>query len=221
MAGCRRAVRDRACAHAPRRRLPRSGDEHAGTVELEGALATFERLGARPEAARAKELLGKVETRRTFLFTDIVDSTKLLETLGDEKWKRLLARHDELVREAVAEAGGEVVKQTGDGFFVSFENPKAAIDAAVAIQRTLAAEIVAPDVRIGAHSGGAFRTERRLRRPGCPRRVPRRRCREGGRDPRQCRDTRRRRHALRLSEPRAETLKGLEQPIEVVSVAWR
>ena len=62
----------------------RSGDEHGGAVELEAALATFERLGARPDAARLQELLGRVKTRRTFLFTDIVDSTKLLDTLGDE-----------------------------------------------------------------------------------------------------------------------------------------
>jgi class 3 adenylate cyclase len=199
----------------------RSGDEHAGTVELEGALATFERLGARPEAARTNELLGKVEARRTFLFTDIVDSTKLLETLGDDKWKRLLARHDELVREAVASAGGEVVKQTGDGFFVSFENPKAAIDAAVAIQRALAAEIVAPDVRIGAHAGGAFRTEGDYGGQGVH--VASRigasaqageilvsvETLEGIATP------------YRLSEARAETLKGVEQPIDVVAVAWR
>ena len=58
----------------------RAGDEHGSTVELEGALATFERLGAEPEAARIKEQLGRVETRRTFLFTDIVDSTRLLDT---------------------------------------------------------------------------------------------------------------------------------------------
>src|SRR5262245_42089011 len=135
------------------------GDQHTATVELEAALATFERLGARPEVARTNELLGKVQTRRTFLFTDIVGSTRLLDTLGDDKWRRLLARHDELVRESIAEAGGEIVKQTGDGFFASFENPKAAIDAAIAIQRALSAEIVAPDVRIGAHAGAAFRTE--------------------------------------------------------------
>src|SRR5262245_3091572 len=137
----------------------RSGDEHAATVELEGALATFEKLGARLEEARVKELLGRVAARRTFLFTDIVDSTRLLDTLGQDKWRRLLARHDELVREQIAESGGEVVKQTGDGFFASFENPKAAIDAAVGIQRALGGEIVAPDVRIGVHSGDAFRTE--------------------------------------------------------------
>ena len=189
------------------------------------ALATFERLGAGPEAARVKELLGRVETRRTFLFTDIVDSTRLLDTLGDEKWKRLLARHDELVREAIAEAGGEVVKQTGDGFFASFENPKAAVDAAVAIQRALAEEIVAPDVRIGAHAGGAFRTGadvERLRRAGRARRRAHRRGGRRRRDPRQRRDARgcRRRRSGSPSRE-TESLKGIAQPVEVVSVDWR
>jgi class 3 adenylate cyclase len=199
----------------------RAGDEHAATVELEGALATFGRLGARPEEARVNELLGKVETRRTFLFTDIVDSTKLLETLGDDKWKRLLARHDELVRESIAEAGGEIVKQTGDGFFASFENPKAAVDAAVAIQRALSAEIVAPDVRIGAHAGGAFRTETDYggqgvhvaSRVGAAAKAGEilvtRETLDGVGTP------------YRLSEPRSETLKGLEHPVEVVAIAWR
>lgn len=107
----------------------RVGDEDSATSELEGALATFERLGAKLDEERVKELLGRLETRRTFLFSDIVDSTKLLETLGDEKWKKLLARHDELVREAIAESGGEVIKHTGDGFFASFESPKPAVEA--------------------------------------------------------------------------------------------
>jgi class 3 adenylate cyclase len=202
----------------------RSGDEHASAVEFESALATFERLGARPEEERIKELLGRVEARRTFLFTDIVDSTRLLDTLGDDKWKRLLARHNELIRERIAEAGGEVVKQTGDGFFASFEHPKAAIEAAVGIQRALAAEIVAPDVRIGAHAGGAFRTEADASDYGgqgvhvASRIGAAATAGEilvsvetldgiGG--------------AFRLSEPRTEDLKGIEQPVEVVSVDWR
>ena len=101
-----RATNGRASARRtrPRRRgsllgiaFKRLGDEHGASVELEGALAAFERLGAKLDEARAKELLGRVEARRTFLFTDIVDSTRLAQTLGDEKWRRLLARHDELV----------------------------------------------------------------------------------------------------------------------------
>jgi class 3 adenylate cyclase len=200
----------------------RGGDEHAGAIELESALATFERLGARVDEERTKELLGRVETRRTFLFTDIVDSTKLLDTLGDEKWKRLLSRHNELIREAIAEHGGEVVKQTGDGFFASFENPKAALDAAVAIQRALAAEIVAPDVRIGAHAGGAFRTESddyggqgvhvasRISSAAGAGEILVSAETLGGVGA-----------AFRLSEGRLETLKGVEQAIEVVAVDWR
>ena len=201
----------------------RAGDEHGSTVELEGALATFERLGAEPEAARIKEQLGRVETRRTFLFTDIVDSTRLLDTLGDDKWKRLLARHDELIREAIARAGGEVVKQTGDGFFASFENPKAAVEAAVAIQRALAAEIVAPDVRIGAHAGGAFRTEHSTDYGGQGVHVAARigAAAAAGEILVSAETLDGVGAAFRVSEARAETLKGVEQPVEVVSVDWR
>jgi class 3 adenylate cyclase len=202
----------------------RSGDEHGGAVELEAALATFERLGARPDAARLQELLGRVETRRTFLFTDIVDSTKLLDTLGDDRWRRLLARHDQLIRDAIAESGGEVVKQTGDGFFASFESAKAAVEAAVAIQRALAGEIVAPDVRIGAHAGGAFRTNsessdyggqgvhvaaRIGAAAGAGEILVSAETLDGVNT------------AFRLSPPRQESLKGVDAPVEVVSVDWR
>ena len=202
----------------------RRGDEHGGTEELEGALASFERLGARLDVERAKELLGRLEARRTFVFTDIVDSTKLLETLGDEKWKRLLSRHNELVRERIVESGGEVVKQTGDGFFASFDNPKAAIEAAIAIQRALAAEIVAPDVRIGAHTAGAFRTgadsadyggqgvhvaARIGAAAGAGEILVSTETLAGVGT------------SFRLSEPRAAVLKGIEQPVEVVAVDWQ
>jgi class 3 adenylate cyclase len=202
----------------------RRGDEHGGTGELEGALATFERLGASLDEERTKELLGRVEARRTFLFTDIVDSTRLLDTLGDEKWKRLLARHDELVRGRIVESGGEVIKRTGDGFFASFDSPKAAIDAAIAIQRALADEVVAPDVRIGAHSGGAFLTgadssdyggqgvhvaARIGGAAGGAEILVSVKTLDGVGT------------AFRLSEPRAVALKGFEQPVDVVSVDWR
>jgi class 3 adenylate cyclase len=202
----------------------RQGDEHAATAELEAAAAVFERLGARLDEERVKELLGRLETRRTFLFTDIVDSTKLLETLGAEKWKRLLARHDQLVRERIVETGGEVIKQTGDGFFASFGNPKAAIAAAVAIQRALDDEIVAPDVRIGAHTGGAFLTDTDFSDYGGQGVHTAARIGAAAR-PGEILVSRETLDgigtAFRLSAPRSETLKGFEQPVDVVSVDWR
>jgi len=130
------------------------GDRDGARAEYEAAKASFERLGAVLDAQRAMELLGDADTRRTFLFTDIVDSTKLLDALGDEKWKKLLDRHDGLVAEAIESQGGEVIKHTGDGFFAAFESPGAAVDAAVAIQRALDDEFVS--VRIGLHSGEAL-----------------------------------------------------------------
>jgi class 3 adenylate cyclase len=202
----------------------RQADEHAAEVELEAALATFARLGARLDEERTSELLGRRRARRTFLFTDIVDSTRLLETLGDEKWRRLLARHDELLRERIVESGGTVVKKTGDGFFASFDSPKAAIEAAVAIQRALADEIVAPDVRIGAHTGEAFRTDSdqsdfggqgvhvaaRIGAAAEPAEIlVSAETLEGAGT------------SFRASAPRAEQLKGFDRPVDVVSVEWR
>jgi class 3 adenylate cyclase len=200
----------------------RQGDEDAATVELEAALATFERLGANLDEERVKELLGRQQARRTFVFTDIVGSTRLLETLGNEKWRKLLARHNEILRDRIVESGGAVVQQTGDGFFAAFENPKAAIEAAIAIQRALDAEIVAPDVRIGAHTGGAFENDfnqyggeavHLAARIGAAAEAAEilvsRETLDGVGT------------AFRLSEPRSEVFKGFEQPIDVVSVDWR
>jgi class 3 adenylate cyclase len=202
----------------------REGDEDGATEELEAALATFERLGAKLDAVRVKELLGRLETRRTFMFTDIVDSTKLLATLGDEKWKKLLARHDQLLREQILESGGEVIQQTGDGYFASFGGPKAAIEAAVGIQRALLGEIVAPDVRIGVHTGGAFHkggdfvdyggegvhaAARVGAAAGAGEILVSSATLDGAAT------------AFRLSQPRVLDLKGFEEPIEVVSVNWR
>jgi class 3 adenylate cyclase len=204
--------------------LRRQGDEHAAVAELEAALGMFERVGARLEAARAKELLGQAEVRRTFLFTDIVDSTRLLETLGADKWKRLLARHNELLRERIVENGGEVIKQTGDGFFASFESPKAAIEAAVAIQRALDTEIVAPDVRIGAHTGDAFATDGETRDFGGAgvHTAARIGAAAGRAEILVSTETLDGiASTFRLSEPRVETLKGMELPVEVVAVDWR
>jgi class 3 adenylate cyclase len=200
----------------------RQGDEHAATAELEAAKKTFTNLGAKLDEARADELLGRVETSRTFLFTDIVDSTAFLSREGPEKWRKLLARHDELVRDGIRANGGEVIKHTGDGFFAAFDSPKAAVEAAIAIQRALAAEVFAADVRIGAHAGGAFRT-----RPGdyggegvhVAARIG---AAAGAGEILVSRETLDGYStAFRTSIPREQVLKGFEEPVEVVSIEWR
>jgi len=200
------------------------GDEHAATLELQAAQTTFERLGAKLDEERAKELLGRVDTHRTFLFTDIVGSTRLLENLGDERWSKLLALHDKLVRTRIVESGGDVIKQTGDGFFASFDDPGAAIDAAVAIQRALQSEVFAPEVRIGAHAGTAFKTGASFSDYGgqSVHVAARIGAAAGAGEVLVSRETIDGiETSFRLSKPRAASLKGFEQPVEVVSVEWR
>jgi class 3 adenylate cyclase len=202
----------------------RQGDEHSATSELEAALATFDRLGATVDADRTKELLGRQQARRTFMFTDIVDSTRLMATLGNEKWRKLLARHNELLRGRIVERGGEVVQQTGDGFFAAFVDARAAIEAAIEIQRALDAEIVAPDVRIGAHAGGTFESDGEFNRYGgdTVHLAARIGAAAGACEILVSRETLDgMSERFRLSEPRAETFKGFEEPVEVVQVSWR
>ena len=201
------------------------GDEHGATGELQAAQAAFQRLGASLDSERAEELLGKVEGQRTFLFTDIVDSTKLLESLGDDEWRKLLAQHDELVRDNIVRNGGQVIKQTGDGFFARFDDAGAAIDAAIAVQRALRSAELASQVRIGAHAGGAFKTGTNYSDYGgqSVHVAARIGAAAGAGEILVSRETLGAGLAdvLSLSEPRAESLKGFERPVEVVSVDWR
>lgn len=95
----------------------------------------------------------------TVVFTDIEDSTPHNDELGDERWVKLLAAHETLVRRAVEAQRGHVVKNQGDGFMIVFGDPGRAVDAAVAIQRELSAPSrrtlrqTPVKVRIGMHTG--------------------------------------------------------------------
>ncbi len=202
----------------------RQGDEHAAMTELEAAHSTFERIGAKSDAERTAELLGRQQRRRTFLFTDIVGSTRLLETLGDEKWRKLLARHNELLEDQITKSGGEVVQQTGDGFFATFATPKAALEAAVAIQRALDAEVVAPDVRIGAHTGDAFQNDGAANAygGGAVHLAARVGASAGAGEILASRETLEGAGTgFRVSNPRSEVFKGFADPVEVITVNWK
>jgi class 3 adenylate cyclase len=136
------------------------GADADATLELEAARTMFERLGARTDAERVAAILegpaAEVRAVRTFMFTDIVDSTRLVEVLGDDAWEGLLAWHDRTLRACFEAHGGEEVKHEGDGFFVAFSDARSAIEGAGAIQRSLAQHRrdhgFAPQVRIGVHT---------------------------------------------------------------------
>jgi class 3 adenylate cyclase len=156
------------------------------------------------------------------MFTDIVDSTKLVEVLGEEKWRKLLTWHDRRLRELIEQAGGEVIKQTGDGYFAAFQTPAAAIEAAAGIQRSLDEhEPLAPDVRIGMHTGGAFHKDDADYAGQGVHMAARIGALAGGGEILVSRDSLDGGTRFQLSEPRLETLKGFDEPLELVSVDWR
>jgi class 3 adenylate cyclase len=138
------------------------GNESNTATELEAALAGFERIGATREVARIRSKTAVVGSTAacSFMFTDIVDSTRLVEALGDEAWSSLLSWHDRTLRHLFRETKGREMSHEGDGFFVSFPDAVAALDCAVAIQRTLAQHRhdhgFAPGVRIGVHATEAI-----------------------------------------------------------------
>jgi class 3 adenylate cyclase/predicted negative regulator of RcsB-dependent stress response len=140
-------------------------DAEAARLELLAARSAFTEIGAARDAAHVASLLDKplpdqgVSASRTFVFTDIVGSTKLVDALGDEAWRQLLAWHDRTLREVFQAHSGEEIKHEGDGFFVAFGDPDAALGCACAIQSALdrhrRAHGFAPHVRIGVHAGVA------------------------------------------------------------------
>ncbi len=198
------------------------GDEDGAREEFGAAKATFERLGAALDLQRAADLLGESPTRRTFMFTDVVDSTKLVEALGEDKWRKLLTWHDRTLREMIEQAGGEVIKHTGDGYFAAFQTPVAAIDAAAAIQRALDEhEPLAPDVRIGLHTGGAFHKDDHDYAGQGVHVAARIGALARGGEILVTRDSLDGGSHFALSKPRSEILKGFEDPVEVVAVDWR
>ena len=66
----------------------------------------------------------------TFLFTDVVGSTQLLQALGAEAYSTALAEHRGTLREAFRAHGGVEVDAQGDGFFVAFPTAPGALRAA-------------------------------------------------------------------------------------------
>lgn len=68
------------------------------------------------------------------VFSDLVDSTALLATLGDDRMDTVRRAHVRDVSDAVALGGGRVVKTLGDGVMATFESALGALRAAAAIQ---------------------------------------------------------------------------------------
>jgi class 3 adenylate cyclase len=115
--------------------MPPVSYTQSGTVHVTGA-----RVEAEPDRVLA-----------TVMFTDVVDSTQRVASLGDRRWTELLDTRDDKIRRELAAFRGREIKTTGDEFLATFDGPACATRCARAIRA--AADDLTIDVRIGLHTG--------------------------------------------------------------------
>lgn len=145
---------------------------HGGQAELDRgrtAVGTLDTLGAPLLARLLREQLTSVVGRvgmpagrvRTVLFTDIVDSTRLMSSAGNAAWAVILGEHHRIVRAVVGRCRGSIMTSTGDGFSAWFVEPGDAVEAARTLHQAIEhAALVVPGgsvmVRAGLASGSVF-----------------------------------------------------------------
>jgi class 3 adenylate cyclase len=122
--------------------LPNLDDTH----NLVTAMVQF--LGSTQVAAPQ----GKTHTRlSTALFTDIVQSTDKLLSMGDHTWRKTLDAHDAIAHQTVSDYRGRLVKNTGDGILAVFDGPVRALQCAQALISAL--QKISLPIRAGLHVG--------------------------------------------------------------------
>lgn len=108
------------------------------------------RTPSRPDAPAVRPML------RAVLVCDIVESTALVEKLGDARAAAFLQRHDQLLLQAMKLCHGQLVDKA-DGVLALFERPIQALDFALRYQRGLhelgKAEGFELKARTGIHVG--------------------------------------------------------------------
>jgi class 3 adenylate cyclase len=92
-------------------------------------------------------------------FVDLSRFTSLAEAMGDRMAADVLGRFSRLVREAVSRWQGQVIKQIGDAFMLTFTNPRSAVSCALEINERAEREPHFPAVRSGVHWGSVLYRE--------------------------------------------------------------
>jgi adenylate cyclase len=97
---------------------------------------------------------------QTILFSDIADSTRLYEQLGDSRARKVIAAGIELMAKVVKSAHGRVIKTIGDAVMCRFDTPDSAAQAAIRMQETISADAELSthhiQLRIGLHHGSVI-----------------------------------------------------------------
>jgi class 3 adenylate cyclase len=130
--------------------MPRATVERHSEGWNAGAVTA--RLGSiRRHIGVEAEPLGLDRVLTTVLFTDIVGSTGMATAVGDQRWKELLAAHDEAAKKEITRHHGTYIHTTGDGLLATFDGPARAVRCANALTEVMHA--LGIEIRCGVHTG--------------------------------------------------------------------
>lgn len=87
----------------------------------------------------------------TLMFSDIVQSTRVVASVGDQRWAAKQASYQRMTLQLVEQWHGFLSAWTGDGALCVFDSPSRAVRCAIALRDN--AEGLGVDVRAGIHSG--------------------------------------------------------------------
>src|SRR5262244_2674065 len=122
------------------RRLTRERKKHehpartgANTMAVAEQFITGETIRVAEEYRRKK-----ATSVLTIVFTDIAQSTALLESLGEEAFHRLREEHEDFLRETVEfDKAGALVRCLGDGSLLVFSETSTAVERCLRIQSAM------------------------------------------------------------------------------------
>jgi class 3 adenylate cyclase len=149
----------------------------------------------------------------------------MTERLGDARGVEMVRAHDALVRRALKEKSGRVVKHTGDGIMASFDDAVASVECARSIQQAFEAFNLASKeqlrVRIGIDVGEPIADSNDLF--GATVQTAARLCQLAEPDTIFVSSAvqNRLKNGFELIKIGPSNLKGFEQPVDVYAVEWR
>jgi class 3 adenylate cyclase len=106
------------------------------------------------------------ETQVTILFADVVGSTHLYDSMGDERARETVQQCVEIMKQATDQYGGSVIKTMGDEVMSTFPSADDAMNAASQMQQRITnnsqigADGIRVAIRIGCHFGSIVVADR-------------------------------------------------------------
>ena len=162
----------------------------------------------------------------TILFTDLVDSTDLMQKVGDESAQGLFQAHHRLLQDAVTATGGEELQWMGDGVMVAFASTADAVRCAIAMQKAAVQQVGGHrlEIRVGLNVGETLQQENGSGYFGTPVVIAKRLCDKASAGQILCTNTvsglLTGRAAFRFKDLGAVELKGITEPVGVAEVVY-